>query len=417
MRTPVVAMFVCSWLMASTTTIATAASPIRHIIVIIQENRSFDNLFMGFPGANTVTAGETHTGKIVALSPVTLTNTGDPGHNHTDWLAAYAHGHMNGFDLEKFYDGDDVGTFSYAYVPRSTIVPYWTLASDYTLADEMFQSNSGPSFPAHQYLIAGQADNVSSIPNGEPWGCDAPAGTWVFQLTATGEQVKGPFPCFSYATIADLLDAAGVSWRIYTPTPTFDWQPFEAISQIRYGPDWSTDISYPSKHILTDVANGALADVSFVIPVGYESDHPETDARGTGPDWVASITNAVGASDYWNDTAIFITWDDWGGWYDHVAPPQLDVMGLSMRVPLIVVSPYAKTDYVSHVQYEFGSILKFIEQTYGLGSLGATDVRANPLSDCFNFYQRPTIYRQVPTTVSASFFLTDPTPPEPPDDY
>jgi phospholipase C len=393
------------------------STPIKHIIIIIQENRSFDNLFNGFPNADTVQTGKMHTGQTIALHSWSLSGTGDPGHNHTDWVAAYDGGKMDGFDLEDYYNGNPVGTFPYAYVPESDVAPYWTLASEFTLADRMFQSNTGPSFPAHQYLIAGQADFVSSGPNHYPWGCDAPAGTWAYALNSKGQQVKGPYPCFTYLTLGDLLDKANVRWRLYTPQPLTNWNPYQAIHQIRFGADWNDDISSPSSNILTDISGGTLAKVSWVIPTTGESDHPEASGGGMGPDWVASITNAVGASKYWDNTAIFITWDDWGGWYDHVQPPQLDLMGLSMRVPLIVVSPYAKTDYVSHVNYEFGSILKFVEQTYGLPSLGTTDARANPLTDCFNFAKSPTPYRQVATRVSPWYFLHDPNPYGAPDDY
>lgn len=110
---------------------------------------------------------------------------------------------------------------------------------------------------------------------------------------------------------------------------------------------------------------------------------------------------------------MFVTWDDWGGWYDHVPPQQLDRMGLSFRVPLIVISQWARRGYVSHYQHEPGSILKFIEQTYGLGSLGTTDVRADNLADCFDFTQTPLPYAEVSVRVSASFFASLPADTKP----
>jgi len=140
--------------------------------------------------------------------------------------------------------------------------------------------------------------------------------------------------------------------------------------------------------VLTDIANGQLAAVSWVVPSGRTSDHPAL-SDGSGPSWVASIVNAIGNSPYWSNTVIFITWDDWGGWYDHVAPSVINSYEYGFRVPLIVVSPFAKPGHVSHVTHDFGSILKFIEEVYGLPSLGYADAAADDLSDCFDFNQTP----------------------------
>jgi phospholipase C len=136
---------------------------------------------------------------------------------------------------------------------------------------------------------------------------------------------------------------------------------------------------------------------------------------GTGPSWVASIVNAVGNSPYWSDTAIFITWDDWGGWYDHVPPTIYDSYEYGFRVPMIVVSSYARQHYISHVDHDFGSILKFIEEKFDLGSLGFADSRADNLSDCFDF-TKPHSFRTIPAPYDANYFLHDKTPPIPLDD-
>jgi phospholipase C len=131
-----------------------------------------------------------------------------------------------------------------------------------------------------------------------------------------------------------------------------------------------------------------LPGVAWVVPTAAESDHA-TGNNGSGPAWVATVVNAIGKSKYWNDTAIFVTWDDWGGWYDHVAPEQYNSYELGLRVPLIVISPYARPKYVSHVQHEFGSLLRFTEETFNLPSLGATDTRADDLRDMFDWAQKP----------------------------
>ena len=190
-------------------------------------------------------------------------------------------------------------------------------------------------------------------------------------------------------------------WRYYAASPKDIWSEYEAIRPIFYGPDWQTDIVAPETRILTDPsgANGTLAAVTWVTPTWAESDHPGSGNAGEGPQWVASVVNAIGQSHFWNSTAIFIVWDDWGGWYDHVAPPQLDSMGLGFRVPLIVVSPYARAQYVSHVEHEFGSILKFSEKVFGLPALAASDARADDLSDCFDFTQPPAPFSPISTTL------------------
>ncbi|MGB6520742.1 MAG: alkaline phosphatase family protein, partial [Candidatus Cybelea sp.] len=161
--------------------------------------------------------------------------------------------------------------------------------------------------------------------------------------------------------------------------------------------------------IFNDISSNALPAVSWVVPDGQNSDHPAQKLWGihkdTGPSWVAQVVNAVGQSSYWNSTAIVVVWDDWGGFYDHVAPPQLDYTGLGFRVPMLVVSPYAKPSYISHTQYEFGSILKFVEENFDLGSLGTTDQRATSIGDVFNFSQKPRKFSPIPAEFPRSYFL------------
>ena len=403
-----------------------SASPIKHVIVVVQENRSFDNLFNGFPGADTATTGTLHDGTTVPLAPVRLEAGQDVGHFHYSFDLAYDDGKMDGFDLEQGYALVN-GTYGvvpiapsypYAYVPRSETQPYFNLAAQYTLGDRMFASNSGPSFTSHQYLIAGQSADADEVPSLSPWGCDAPAGSLVPQLGSDGRDTTGVFPCFDYPTIGDLMDAANRSWRAYAPlltTPaggTFATE-FDAIKHIRYGADWANVVS-PETTIFSDLSGGTLPDLSYVTPTFADSDHA-LGHSSSGPSWVTSIVNAVGASKYWNDTAILVTWDDWGGWYDHVAPPQLDGMGLGFRVPLLVISPYARHGYVSHVQHEFGSILHFAESTFGLPTLGAADARADDLRDCFDFTQTPRPFAPFAARLQKRDFIAEPQTGEPAD--
>jgi phospholipase C len=235
---------------------------------------------------------------------------------------------------------------------------------------------------------------------------------------------KGPFPCFDqFNTIAQVLDGAGVSWKIYATRvlKAGMWEPFEAIKYVRYGSDWPGNIVAPQTVVLTDPSAGNLAKVSWVTPSHADSDHPGYHGSA-GPSWVASVVNAVGESSYWKHSAIIVVWDDWGGFYDNAAPPQPDYRGLGIRVPCLIISPYAKHGYVSHVQYEYGSILRFIEEVNGIpaGSIGPasdgyTDGRAASLDDGFNFKQKPRTFKPIGSKYPLSHFLHEAPSNEPVD--
>jgi phospholipase C len=393
-------------------------SHIKHVVVIVQENRSVDNFFHHFPGADTADVGMSRTGP-VRLHPVDLTTPVDVDHQHKAFLQAYDDGRMDGWDMVDTLPRRDP-YFPYAYVPRYEIEPYWQLAQEYTFGDRMFQSNAGPTFPAHLYLIAGQSQFAANNPNHQEttryaWGCDSPLDARVTVINAEGEEVPGPWPCFNFPTLADTAMSQGVTWSYYAPG--LDdlgniWSAFDAIRHIRFSPYWGNVIS-PETRVLKDAKRADLANIVWVVPNAQDSDHAfpvertgrDITVEGAyGPDWVASVVNAIGTSPIWRSTAIIIVWDDWGGWYDHVKPPQLDRMGLGFRVPMIVVSPWARRHYVSHVQHEFGSILKFEELAFNLPSLHTTDDRADALRDCFDFTQSPEQYRPIPTLRQASFF-------------
>ena len=367
---------------------------IKHIVIIIQENRTVDDLFNGFPGADTVRSGLDSQGHTIPLVRRPLFQRNDPSHSHRSFELAYDGGKMNGFDLVP-NDGNKP-LFSYSYTDPADVVPYWQLAKNYSFADRMFQSNSGPSFPAHLYLIASQSPFADENPTDpSTWGCDSPKGTTVDALDAQGQEYVYGFPCFDFRTLADELDASGVSWRYYTPVPTGAWSVYDAIKHIRFSSDWTDNIAAgPAYTPAADFARGHLAAVTWVVPEGFNSDHPNN-VGDHGPAWVANLVNAIGRGPDWKSTAVFVVWDDWGGWYDHVAPSQLDVMGLGFRVPLIVVSPFARNGYVSHTDHEFGSIMRFTEETFNLAPLSASDNRADDLLDCFDFSRGPQRYRPV----------------------
>lgn len=404
---------------------------IKHVVIIIQENRSVDNLFNGFPGADTVIEGMSRDGP-VSLRPVSLGYPADIDHQHRAWLREYDDGKMDGWDDVSTIPRQDP-LFPYAYVPRLQVQPYWDMAEQYTFADRMFQSNTGPSFPAHLYLVAGQSQFTASNPNGREsaeysWGCDSPWSARVSVIDAAGAEQPGPWPCLDFPTLADTSQAHGVTWRYYAPG--FNslgniWSAFDAIRHVRFSQEWDNVVS-PETRVIYDAEAGNLANITWVIPSAQDSDHAFPEKRTSediaansvyGPDWVASVVNAVGSGPLWSSSAVFILWDDWGGWYDHVTPPHLDRMGLGFRVPFIVVSPYAKRHYVSHVEHEFGSLVKFVEVAFRLPSLQTTDRRADGLRDCFDFGKAPTAFRTIASLRQAAFFEANVQDTQPDSDY
>ncbi|HKU82201.1 MAG TPA: alkaline phosphatase family protein [Candidatus Tumulicola sp.] len=403
----------------------TSSGKIQHIIVIVQENRSFDDLFQGYPGADTQSYGYTSKGKKVKLHPIGLTTPWDIDHSAASFFKACdgsgslpgTNCKMDGFDQEYVTCGTGnkppcpYSNPMYAFVPHSQTKPYFAMASQYVLADRMFASNfDGSSFVSHQYLIAGQASSSVDYPE-SVWGCDGGPQDTIQTLTQQRTFGSPIQACFDNETLGDEMDAASISWKYYTASVYGDgnlWNAYQAIRHIRYGPDWKKHVIYPQKRFLKDVANGVLPAVSWITPTCENSDHAGC-VPDHGPQWVTTLVNAVGNSKYWNSSAIFIMWDDFGGWYDHVPPPLEDYDGLGIRVPLIIVSPYAKQGYVSHVQYEHGSILRFIEDQFGLARLAPTDTRAtSPAKDCFNFSQSPRSFTPFHTALPESYFLNEP---------
>ena len=422
-------------------------SPIKHIVIIVQENRSFENLFAGYPAADAPMYGYLHNGKRIGLHEVTFENNSDLDHKFAPSITAWNGGEMNGFDLMSFYTGENVRNYPYAYLDRAEVRPYWMLAKRYVLADHMFPTEFGPSFISHLALISGNTDLSSNLaeadyPTSTPWTCDNRSAT---TYSVNPRRVVSPNrhqPCFEQLrTMADTLDAARVSWRYYAPAAYYGgglWSSFGAIPCLRYkdcdpgrgpGYDWKTKI-VPETTVLTDAANGDLPAVSWVIPDWRWSDHPASKSD-EGPSWVAAVVNAIGESRAWKSTAIVIVWDDWGGWYDDVAPPQPpvyggtfargDFRGLGIRVGCLIVSPYARAGQVIHTTYEFGSILKFVEETFGLPPLGSTadgytDSRANSLIDAFDFSRPVFRFDPISAKYPASHFLSQPPSERAPDD-
>jgi phospholipase C len=366
---------------------------IQHVVFIIKENRSFDQYFGQFPGANGATTGQISTGATIPLSHTPDQTTRDIDHGWSSAVEAINGGKMNQFDLIP--GGNENGDYlSYSQMGQADLPNYWTYAQDFVLADNMFSSLQGPSFPNHLYIMASQSADVISNPKyfntgtsaWRNWGCDAQSQVRVTTLNAQGKQVN-VFPCFDITTIADELDTAGLTWTYYAPPQGisgYEYSILNAINHIRNTDLWTEHVLNNTQFI-TDAMKGNLPQVSWLV-TGAGSEHPPT-STCLGENTTVSQINAIMQGPDWPSTAIFLAWDDFGGFYDHVPPPVLDQFGLGPRVPLMIISPYAKAGTISHTQYEFASILKFIEDRFGLPTLTARDAAANSPEDSFDFTQ------------------------------
>jgi phospholipase C len=400
----------------------------KYVLVLVQENRTVDNLFQTQPGVDTQNYGYDSHNNRIALVKTDLGGKYSCSHSHESFVKEAT----IGFDAVKC--GLAPPDQAFTYVRPSEIKPYTALATQYAFADEMLQSNEGPSFPAHIYLIAATSGNP-----GTHWniaeddnqlnhiaaGCNAPPSQAARQIDMTsafpGNEGNSIFPCMTMPTIFDELDSAHISWKYYTPSTNFIWTAPYAIQSL-YQND-RANVIVPEKTVLTDIQNGTLAQVSYVIPSYGNSDHPGLGNTG-GPAWVASVVNALGKSQYWNQCAVIVVWDDWGGFYDHVsyrhpASSPNDPYEYGFRVPLLAIGPYAKPGYVDHTQRDFSAIPHFIEDVYGLASLNQLDAQTDDLFSLFNFGSAARPFTQIPTgNVTIKSLLAQPpdTRPVDPDD-
>lgn len=370
---------------------AVAAFPIRHVIIVIKENHSFDNIFGTYPGAD----GATHA--LAGNRRVRLGHTPDHtildiGHAGDAALVAENGGRMNEFQTlpGAIQNGKDIADSEYH---ASDIPAYWKLARYFTLDDHFFSTINGPSFPNHLVFIAGTSDNTVDNPRGQTqhaWGCDSgPYAVVPAENPVSGRHylVK---PCLNMKTMADTFQSHGVSWKYYAPgkfKSGYIWSSFDAIRHIRYSHLWKTNV-VPPGDLFTDLRAGRLPQVSWIVPDQLHSEHPPA-SMCVGENWSTNIVNAVMHSRYWPDTLVVLTWDDFGGFYDHVVPPREDLISLGPRVPTIIISPYARPHYIDHHLLEFDSILKFIEQDFHLPALTHRDRTAPSLLSSLDFQQLP----------------------------
>jgi len=463
-------------------TFVAAAQPanFQHIVVIFQENRTPDNLFQGLcirpfgspdscsttPSAsqyNIQTSNwldKTSPAGVTKPALVPLANKYDLSHAHSAFVAQCDQDPTSGAcrmdgAAGVSCSGKCMSKPQYRYVGNSfgILNPYLELATQYGWANYMFQTNQGPSFPAHQFIFGGTsapsaaddaagvfaAENMSAsgvAGTGAIAGCIAPAGTTVKLITPTGENQE-MYPCFEHTTMPDVLPA-DVTWRYYAPSAGSIWTAPNAIQHICQstgpggkcaGPDWTANVDLKPADVLSDIAACNLRSITWVIPTGANSDHASSNDGG-GPSWVASIVNAIGNSTacdnrngYWQNTAIVIAWDDWGGWYDHERPsilgqPEGDYQ-YGFRVPMIFVSAYTPTGYINNVRHDFGSILRFVEHNFGIreGALNFADSRAtSDLAGFYDFTLTPRTFKTIKAPKDATFFLHDKRKATDPDD-
>jgi len=461
---------------------AGSISNFKHIIVVDQENRTPDNMFQGLcappygnsnscstkPSAsqyNIQTSNwldNTSSTGFTQPAPWALAGGYDLNHDHVGFVAmcdmdSTGHCRMDGAAHVGCGQAICPPHPQFVYVDNSAGImnPDLSIASQYGFGNYMFQTNQGASFPAHLFLFGGTAAASASgdasgmfaagnmLQVGVGAGCATAPDTTVPLIGPAGENlVLYPpiYPCFEYQTLSDLLDDAGISWKYYASTgPLSIWTSPNSIEHICQangeighctGSDFLNDVEINSAGVLTDINECTLPGVSWVTPTAPNSDHP-TSNTGGGPSWIASIVNSVGnrakcpnGETYWDNTAIFVTWDDWGGYYDHEAPiilggAQGDYQ-YGFRVPLLVVSAYTPAGYIDNNRADFGSILRFIEYNFGFdeGVLNFADARAlSDLTEYFNLNQAPRTFQTIPAPLDAAHFINEPTTAEEPDEY
>ncbi|HEV2413158.1 MAG TPA: alkaline phosphatase family protein [Candidatus Saccharimonadales bacterium] len=365
-------------------------SPIQHVVVIMEENHTFDNYFGCFSnsinGATVIGTqyGDCQTNNcpqgslLCNLAPAPDPAPHDVLHSGPRAIAAIDGGQMDDFD--------PLGQVQFQ---QSDIPTYWDYAEHFGLGDNFFTDAETSSTPNHISMMAAQTggdfDTTHVI------GCNSPQNDVVLDRTISGSELYGQ-PCYNINSIPQELNTAGLSWKMYGTTSI--WDPALFIQSTAKTPkvadtqiitDAQTNTCGPSHN------QNCLPAVSWVTPDSdtYSDHMPET--TQAAQNFVASIVNGIMQSPDWNSTAIFVTWDDFGGYYDHVAPPQQDGVGLGPRVPLLVISPWAKPGYISSQQGEFASFDKFIEENFNLPSLGQRDSLSSTsdLMDYFDFNQTP----------------------------
>jgi phospholipase C len=391
---------------ATSSTDHQANTPIQHLVVLMQENHSFDNYFGTYPGADGIPPGtqmpvdpnNPAAGYVVPWHIGNSTIT-DISHSASTFTDQYDNGKMDGF-VSALNARNQDGKLAMGYYNDSDIPYYWNLADSYVLFDQFFSSAKDGSFANHMYWVAA----VPPV---------APKGVPLNEVLA------------NVPTIFDRLQAAGVSWKFYVqnydPTITYRdigtsgnrasqviWVPLLNFDRFLDDPTLSSHIVDLSQYYI-DLQNGTLPSVAYIIPSGA-SEHPPSSLK-SGQRFVKTVIQELMRSSSWDSSAFMLAYDDWGGWYDHVPPIQVDQYGFGPRVPVILVSPYAKSGYIDHSVLDFTSILKFIEQNWNIEPLAQRDSNANNFLSAFDFSQSPRLPIFLPLTrLAAPPVKKDPSP-------
>ncbi len=373
---------------------ASGLDRINHVIWIIQENHSFDNYFGTFPGADGIpptTRLPEQPGRPPRVRPFHMP-PGQPlidlEHSWESAHACYDNGRMDGF---VWAEGSP---YTMGYYNQKDIPNYWKYARAYTLCDRFFSSEMTGSSPNHTYTVAAQSGELNNVGS-----------------LAALKRVMDDDDGFSFISIVKRFEGQNLTWGYYVETQpeapethqlnahlanlaypdpkVFTlWNPMPGFRAIRENPALMARLLPQTAFYAALKEDGQLPQVSWLIPDFQDSEHPPEPLR-QGMWYVTRLINAVMHSRYWKDSVIFLCWDDYGGFYDHVPPPEVDAYGYGPRVPMLVISPYAKRRYVSHYTYDFTSVLKFIETRWRLEHLTPRDHRANDMRDCFDFSQTP----------------------------
>jgi phospholipase C len=380
-----------------------SAFPIKHVIVIVKENHTFDNYFGSFPGAEGTSTCQLK-GSTIPCPRAPDKTPRDLCHEHGCALTDWDGGKMDGWeDVAGSSSNND--HLAWAQYQESDIPNYWSYARTFTLADHFFANMLGPSFPGHLFTVAAQAGWALGNPPTSNllspyWGCDEGMNDTVDVLEGGSCNTKKVFPCFKIPSVPDVLPS-GLTWKFYGTSFYVlkeIWSMFDAVDGIRNGPGWSHVVNV--SEFSADLQAGTLPNVVWLVDQDFNSEHPNVGSVCAGENWTVGYINQIMQSRYWAESAILFTMDDFGGWYDHVAPPRQygcdskQPYGLGMRLPLLVISPYARPGFVFKETAEQASIARFIERIFGAPALStldpaAQDGQANDLLNAFDFQQTP----------------------------
>jgi phospholipase C len=370
--------------------------PIKRVIYVMLENRSFNNLFGRFPGVRGTTVG-VENGKEKRLIRCPDWLPGDLPHDRAAHLLCFNGGKMDGFGTGMFGS-----VYAYTIFDEEQIPNYWHWAREYALSENLFASAAGPSYPNHFFYVAGTdggaIDNPENIRirkledgrNFKSWGCDAVGeDRFVFVKDAAGNLTKHG-TCFRFPTVGEQLTDAGIDWAYYSAVPGqpgYFWNAYNGIENVFHTDLWPEHVR-PVDNLFLDLDAGNLPSVTWVTPRFELSDHPPF-STGHAHNWVTDIVNRVMRSDMWQHTAIFLTWDEWGGFYDPIVPPEVDPVGFGMRVPMLTISPYARRGLIDDELGEFSTPLRFISDNWGLDPLTDRIRNTHNFEHVFDFRSAP----------------------------